>query len=313
MKALITGGAGFIGSHIAQALCKKGAKVVILDNLSTGAPHNLAWHAGGDDLELVNGDARDASLLAKLVAGCDWVFHEAAVASVPASVAEPLETNQHNLDATLKLLIAARDAGVKRFLFASSSAIYGESEVQSKLEGLPPQPITPYGLQKYASERYGQLFHQLYGLPTVALRYFNVFGPRQSFNSPYSGVIARFCSMMLRGDVPTIFGDGQQSRDFVFIDNVVQANLMAAEASAEKVGGRVFNVGTGSSISLRQLVADINKLTGQAIQPRFQPERAGDIRHSQADISALRTATGYNPAVSWEEGLNQTLEFYRQQ
>lgn len=313
MKALITGGAGFIGSHIAQALCRRGAKVVILDNLSTGMAHNLAWHTGGDDLELVDGDARDASLLAKLVSGCDWVFHEAAVASVPASVAEPLETNQHNLDATLKLLIAARDAGVKRFLFASSSAIYGESEVQSKLEGLPPQPITPYGLQKYASERYCQLFHQLYGLPTVALRYFNVFGPRQSFNSPYSGVIARFCSTMLKGETPTIFGDGQQSRDFVFIDNVVQANLMAAEAPAEKVGGRVFNVGTGSSISLLQLVADINKLSGQSIKPHFEPGRAGDIRHSQADVSALRSATGYKPAVSWEEGLRQTLDFYRQQ
>ncbi len=313
MKALITGGAGFIGSHLAQALCRRGAKVVILDNLSTGAAHNLAWHAGGDDLELVSGDARDATLLAKLVSGCDWVFHEAAVASVPASVAEPLETNQHNLDATLKLLIAARDAGVKRFLFASSSAIYGESEVESKLEDLPPRPITPYGLQKYASERYCQLFHQLYGLPTVALRYFNVFGPRQSFNSPYSGVIARFCSTMLKGETPTIFGDGQQSRDFVFIDNVAQANLLAAEAPAENVGGRVFNVGTGSSISLLQLVADINKLTGQAIQPHFEPGRAGDIRHSQADVSALRSATGYQPAVSWEEGLRQTLDFYRQQ
>jgi UDP-glucose 4-epimerase len=264
MQALITGGAGFIGSHIAQALCRKGAKVRVLDNLSTGSEENLAWRTGGDDLELIQGSADDATLLAKIVPGCDWVFHEAAVASVPQSVAQPLETNQHNLDSTLKLLIAARDAGVKRFLFASSSAIYGESEAEFKHESLPPQPITPYGLQKYASERYGQLFHQLYGLPTVALRYFNVFGPRQSFNSPYSGVIARFCTAVLRGETPVIFGDGTQSRDFVFIDNIVQANLLAAEAPAERVAGRVFNGGTGGSISLRQLVADLNNLTGLA-------------------------------------------------
>jgi UDP-glucose 4-epimerase len=313
MQALITGGAGFIGSHIAQALCRKGAKVRILDNLSTGTEENLAWRTGGDDLELIQGSADDAALLSKIVPGCDWVFHEAAVASVPQSVAQPLETNQHNLDSTLKLLIAARDAGVKRFLFASSSAIYGESEAEFKHESLPPQPITPYGLQKYASERYGQLFHQLYGLPTVALRYFNVFGPRQSFNSPYSGVIARFCTAVLRGETPVIFGDGTQSRDFVFIDNIVQANLLAAEAPAERVAGRVFNGGTGGSISLRQLVADLNDLTGQDIQPRFEPARAGDIRHSQADVSALKEATGYSPAVAWKDGLAQTLDFYRLQ
>ena len=313
MQALITGGAGFIGSHIAQALCRKGAKVRVLDNLSTGSEENLAWRTGGDDLELIQGSADDAALLAKIVPGCDWVFHESAVASVPQSVAQPLETNQHNLDSTLKLLIAARDAGVKRFLFASSSAIYGESEAEFKHESLPPQPITPYGLQKYASERYGQLFHQLYGLPTVALRYFNVFGPRQSFNSPYSGVIARFCTAVLRGETPVIFGDGTQSRDFVFIDNIVQANLLAAEAPAERVAGRVFNGGTGGSISLRQLVADLNDLTGQDIQPRFEPARAGDIRHSQADVSALKEATGYSPAVSWKDGLAQTLDFYRLQ
>lgn len=311
MKALVTGGAGFIGSHIAQALCRQGAQVVILDNLSTGAEHNLAWATSRDTVELVKGDARDEALVTQLVAGCDWVFHEGAVASVPQSVDQPLETNQHNLDATLKLLIAARDAGVKRFLFASSSAVYGESEVEFKHEELPVQPITPYGLQKYASERYCQLFYQLYGLPTVALRYFNVFGPRQAFNSPYSGVIARFCTLMLEGKAPTIFGDGLQSRDFIYIDNVVQANLMAAEAPAEKVAGQVFNGGTGASVSLLDLVTEINHQTGQALQPLFQPGRAGDIRHSQADISALRAATGYEPAVRWQEGLRQTLEFYR--
>lgn len=313
MKVLITGGAGFIGSHLAQALCAQGAAVRVLDNLSTGAERNLAWRSAGDALDLVEGDARDEALLAKLVPGCDWIFHEAAVASVPQSVAEPLATHQQNVDATLKLLIAARDAGARRFLFASSSAIYGDSEAVAKHEELPVQPLTPYGLQKYASERYCQLFHRLYGLPTVALRYFNVFGPRQSFDSPYSGVIARFCTAMLKGEAPTIFGDGSQSRDFIYIDNIVQANLLAAGAPAEKVAGRVFNGGTGASIPLRQLVEDINKLTGQHIQPKFEPGRGGDIHHSQADISALREATGYAPAVSWEEGLARTLEFYRTQ
>lgn len=313
MKVLITGGAGFIGSHIAQTLHSRGADIVVLDDFSTGSPNNLAWHASGGGLECIQGDAGDESLLKKIVPGCDWVFHEAAVASVPQSVAEPAATNRTNLEATLNLLIAARDAGVKRFLFASSSAIYGDSEVEKKHEGLPPMPITPYGLQKYASERYGQLFHQLYGLPTVSLRYFNVFGPRQSFTSPYSGVIAKFCTAMLKGDAPLIFGDGGQSRDFVFIDNIVQANLMCAEAPEASVAGRVFNAATGSSISLLQLVADINELTGQQLQPRFEKERAGDILHSQADISAAVEATGYAPKVTWKEGLAQTLDFYRRQ
>ena len=313
MKVLITGGAGFIGSHIAQTLHTRGADIVVLDDFSTGSQDNLAWHTGGGGLECVQGDAGDEALLKKIVPGCEWVFHEAAVASVPQSVAEPAATNRTNLEATLNLLIAARDAGVKRFLFASSSAIYGDSEVEKKHEGLPPIPITPYGLQKYASERYGQLFHQLYGLPTVSLRYFNVFGPRQSFNSPYSGVIAKFCTAMLKGDAPLIFGNGDQSRDFVFIDNIVQANLMCAEAPEASVAGRVFNAATGSSISLRQLVADINELTGQQLQPRFEKERTGDILHSQADITAATEAIGYAPGVTWKDGLAQTLEFYRQQ
>jgi nucleoside-diphosphate-sugar epimerase len=313
MKALVTGGAGFIGSHIAQSLCARGAEVVVIDNESTGSLKNLAWRKNSDTLEYIQGDVRDDALVAKIIPGCDWVFHQAAIASVPQSVADPLATNEHNLDASLKLLVAARDAGVKRFLFASSSAIYGESEEPSKHESLPPQPITPYGLQKYAGERYCQLFHQLYGLPTVALRYFNVFGPRQSFTSDYSGVIAKFCTAMLRGDSPVIFGDGSQSRDFVFIDNIVQANLLAAGAPEQQVAGRVFNGGTGASISLLQLVADINDLTKQQLQPQFKPARTGDIRHSQADISAIREALDYEPQVSWKDGLARTLEFYRQQ
>lgn len=312
IKALVTGGAGFIGSHITQALCKRGAKVIVLDDLSTGDPKNLGWRSAGDSVELVQGDVRDTGLVQKLVQGCDWIFHEGAIASVPQSVAQPIESNAINQDATLQLLVAARDAGVKRFMFASSSAIYGESEVKEKREDLPVLPLTPYALQKYGSERYGQMFYHLYGLETVSLRYFNVFGPRQSSSSPYSGVIAKFCTVMLGGQAPTIFGDGFQARDFVYVDNAVSANLLAAEQPAEKVAGRVFNLAGGQTVTLLDLVDELNKLTGQSLNPIFQPARSGDIRHSQADISAARRDLGYEPLVSWQEGLKHTLDFYRQ-
>jgi nucleoside-diphosphate-sugar epimerase len=313
MKALVTGGAGFIGSHLAEALCRRGAQVVALDNLSTGNLANLAWRRPGDAVEFVQGDAGDETLLRKVLPGCEWVFHEAALPSVPWSVAEPLKSNDQNLIVTLRLLVAARDAGVKRFLFASSSAIYGDSEVSPKHEGLPPNPLSPYGLQKYASETYGRLFHTLYGLPTVGLRYFNVFGPRQNYDSPYSGVIARFCTAVLQGRPPTIFGDGLQSRDFVHVANVVSANLLAAESPAKRVAGGVFNVAGGGSVTLLDLVAELNRLTGRDLKPRFEPSRAGDVRASQANIAALERATGYRVTVSWQEGLKETLDFYRQQ
>ena len=311
MKALVTGGAGFIGSHIAEALCRRGAKVVVLDNLSLGAMANLAWKRNGDALEFVQGDVSDEKLTKQLMAGCDWVFHEAAMPSVPRSVAEPIKSNVENLDAALQMLVLARDAGVKRFLFASSSAIYGDSPAASKHEQLPPNPLSPYALQKYGAEKYGQLFHQLYGLTTVALRYFNVFGPRQSFDSPYSGVIAKFCTIMLAGKQPLIYGDGLQSRDFTYIDNVVAANLAAADAPAEKVAGRVFNIAGGQSISLLQLVAELNRLTKQSLQPRFELPRSGDVKTSQADVSAAQRALGYQSRVTWQEGLERTLDFYR--
>ncbi len=314
MKALITGGAGFIGSHIAQALSQRGAKVIVLDNLSLGQKHNLDWAAATNaDLEFVEGDVTDEPLVKKLIAGCDWVFHEGALPSVPRSVQQPLESNFFNVDGTLRMLVAARDAGVKRFLFASSSSIYGDVDAPKKYEGLPPNPLSPYALQKYAGEKYCQLFHRLYGLPTVALRYFNVYGPRQAFNSPYSGVIAKFCTAMLKGETPVIYGDGLQSRDFTYIDNVVQANLMAAEAPAEKIAGGVFNAATGHSITLLDLVRDLNDLTGQSIQPRFEPGRAGDVRSSLADNSAAEKAFGYKASVTWKEGLAKTLDFYRSQ
>lgn len=311
MKALITGGAGFIGSHIAETLCRRGAEVVILDNLSLGNLDNLAWKQPGDRLEFVQGDIADEALLAKIMPGCDWVFHEGALPSVPRSVAQPLESNAENLDGTLKVLIAARDAGVKRFMFASSSSIYGDSDAPSKHESLPPNPLSPYALQKYASEKYCQLFHHLYGLETVGLRYFNVFGPRQAFDSPYSGVIAKYCTAMLKGERPLVFGDGLQARDFTYVDNAVSANLLAAEAPAEKVAGRFFNTAAGESISLLQLIAELNRLTGQNLEPEFQPPRVGDVRNSLADISAARAALGYEVLVGWQEGVARTLEFYR--
>jgi UDP-glucose 4-epimerase len=311
MKTLVTGGAGFIGSHIAEALSGRGAEVIVLDNLSLGREENLSWPRAADQATFVRGDVGDTTLVRKLMAGCAWVFHQAALPSVPLSVSQPIETNRANLEATLNLLVAARDAEVARFVFASSSAIYGDSEVPSKHEALPPQPLSPYALQKYASERYCQLFHELYGLETVALRYFNVFGPRQSFDSPYSGVIARFCTAALEGQSPTIFGDGRQSRDFIYVENVVQANLLAAERPAERVAGRVFNVAGGASIDLLQLVEALNQLTRQRLQPRFEPPREGDVRHSEADIGAATRDLGYAVVTPFTRGLDKTLDFYR--
>jgi len=311
MKALVTGGAGFIGSHICEALCRRGAKVVVLDNLSTGKLHNLDFKKPGDEIEFVQGEVADEALVKKLVAGCDWVFHEAAQPSVPLSVAQPVQTNRDNLDASLALLVASRDAGVKRFMFASSSAVYGDSEAPLKHESHGVCPISPYGLQKYAAERYGQLFHQLYGFEAISFRYFNVFGPRQSFDSPYSGVIAKFCTLMLQGTAPKIFGDGLQTRDYVYVQNVVNANLLAAEGDAAKVAGKVFNVGCGESIDLLQLTAELNRQTGQSLAPIHMPPRTGDIKHSAADISAARAGLNYVPEVTWQKGLEHTLDFYR--
>jgi len=311
MKALVTGGAGFIGSHIAQAVCRRGGKVIVLDNLSLGSLKNLEWKLPGDSVEFVQGDIRDTALVKKLLPGCEVVFNEAALPSVPLSVEQPAETNAQNLDAALQLLIAARDAKVRRLVFASSSAIYGDSEISPKREDLAPCPLSPYALQKYGAERYGQMFYQLYGFEAVSLRYFNVFGPRQSFNSPYSGVIAKFCTMLLQGQAPLIFGDGLQSRDFIYIDNVVHANLLAAEAPADKAAGKVFNVAGGQSINLLQLLQELNQLTGQSLTPQFQPARTGDVRSSLADISRIQADLNYQVKVSWQQGLRHTLDFYR--
>ena len=309
MRALVTGGAGFIGSHIAEALCQKNAEVIVVDNLAKGSIDNLNWKKQGDNLEFVQGDVTDEALMRKLMAKCDWVFHEAAMPSVPVSVAEPLKTHVQNLNVTLNLLMMAREVKVRRFLFASSSSVYGDSDAPVKHEMLPALPMSPYALQKFTAEKYGQLFHRLYGVPTVGLRYFNVFGPRQGFDSPYSGVIAKFCTSILHGETPTIHGDGLQSRDFTYIENVVAANLLAAESG--NAPGKVYNVACGESISLLQLVAELNKLTGQNLSPKFEPKRVGDVHTSLADITLAKKELGYDCKIGWREGLKQTLEFYR--
>lgn len=311
MKALVTGGAGFIGSHIAQTLCAQGAEVIVLDNLLLGTLRNLDWRSPGDRLDFVEGDISDEPLVRQLVASCDWVFHQGALPSVPRSVQDPWASHVPNIDGTLKMLIAARDAGVKRFLFASSSSIYGDVDAPYKHESLPPNPLSPYALQKYTGEKYGLLFHKLYGFPFVALRYFNVFGPRQAFDSPYSGVIAKFCTALLKGERPIVHGDGLQSRDFTFVANSVAANIAAASAPADAVAGRTFNIACGQSVTLLQLLADLNALTGQSIEPKFEAGRVGDVRSSLADINAAQAAFGYQPQVTWEEGLAQTLAFYQ--
>jgi nucleoside-diphosphate-sugar epimerase len=308
MRALVTGGAGFIGSHLAQALHSRGVKVLALDNLSTGLVENLAWAKGA--VEFVQGDICDRELVKKLVRGTDWVFHMGACASVPYSVEHPEKTNRENLDAVLALLSESREAGVKRIVFSSSSSVYGNLGKPAE-ESDAVNPLSPYALQKYAAERYVQMFHSLYKTPGVALRYFNVFGPRQSYDSPYSGVIARFCDAVLGKGTPKIFGTGEQSRDFVSVHDVVQANLLAAERN-EALGG-VFNIGRGESISVLELLRILNRVNGTNIAPEFHPARPGEILFSCANISAARRTLGFEPRVSLEEGLQETLQFYRDQ
>ena len=307
MKALVTGGAGFIGSHIAQRMAKEGHQVVILDNLSTGRLENLETFA--DRVDFVEGDVRDAALLRELARGCELVFHQAAVVSVPYSVEHPQESHDVNIQGTLNALLAARDAGARRLVFASSAAIYGEEPVLPKAEQMRPTPISPYAVEKITGEHYLGAFHQLYGLQTVALRYFNVFGPRQDPSSPYSGVISIFVDRLLRQEDPMIFGDGEQYRDFVFVQDVVQANLLAAAHDAAP--GKVFNVGRGERTSLNQLVEILSRLTGYQASPTHGEPRAGDIRESLADITRIRQTLGYEPEVEVEEGLAALVEYAR--
>jgi len=303
MKALVTGGAGFIGSHIATRLLEGGHTVRVLDNLSSGKRENLAHLAG--KVELVVGDVRDAERVAELSTGCDVVFHEAAIVSVPYSVEHPIETHDVNIEGTLNVLRAAQAKGVRRVVFACSAAIYGEEPEQPKVETMRPAPVAPYGVEKITGEQYLYCWSRLYGVETVSLRYFNVFGPRQDPSSPYSGVISIFVERMLRGAPITIFGDGEQYRDFVYVDNVVDANIAAATRPG--ISGRAYNVACGKKTSLNELAAMLARIIGRDVAPTHAPARAGDIRESLADISRARTELGYEPKVGVEEGLTRLV------
>lgn len=304
---LVTGGAGFIGSHITAALVQRGDRVRVLDNLWSGQRANLAEVA--DHIEFIEASLLDEGELARAVEGVDCIFHEAALASVPLSVERPLDTNAVGVTGTVALLDAARRAGVRRLVFAGSSAAYGDQPTSAKRESDPLAPISPYGASKAAGEIYCQAFSATYGFETVCLRYFNVFGPRQDPGSPYSAVIPLFITAMLAGQQPTVYGDGQQSRDFSYVANVVQANLLAADAA--NVSGRVFNIADGRSISLLVLIAALNELLGTNVQPHFAPPRVGDIRESLADITAARRSLGYEPQVDFHEGLRRSIDYYR--
>ena len=305
-RIVVTGGAGFIGSNLAHALIQRGDSVRIVDNFSTGRRVNLAGLDG--HVELFEGDIRDAALLDRACAGADFVFHEAALPSVARSVEDPVLSHDINANGTLQVLEAARRAGVKRLVYAASSSAYGETLVQPKVETMASSPISPYGAQKLMGELYCGIWTQVYGLPCVALRYFNVFGPRQAPKSDYAAVIPRFITALQRGEPPTLFGDGDQTRDFCFIANVVEANLNALEAPAAP--GHVYNVACGERWSLLELVAMLNGILGTHIAAHHAPGRAGDIRDSLADITAARRDLGYTAAVRFEEGLRRTVQWY---
>ena len=308
-KYLVTGTAGFIGRSIAAALLKRGDSVRGIDNLITGKRSNLA---GLDAMEFIDGDLTNPADCARACEGVEVVFHEAALASVPRSVADPAGTNLHCVTATVNLLAAARAAGVRRVVYAGSSSAYGDTPTLPKQEAMLPKPISPYAVAKLAGEQYMQAFTRVYGLETVTLRYFNVFGPYQDPTSHYSGVLAIFCRRMLAGEQPTIYGDGEQSRDFTYIDNVVRGNLLAAEAAAEKVAGRMMNLATGSRITLNETFRILCDLTGYKGEPAYAEPRSGDIRDSLADIGLAGELLGYRPAVDFREGLRRTVEWYRE-
>src|SRR5947208_13759439 len=308
---LITGIAGFIGSSIARGLLAQGDEVRGIDNLSTGKRENVAEILGKIDFR--EADLLDLDAVREACKSVDYVFHEAAIPSVPKSVLDPLGSNQANVDATVHLLIAAKDAKVKRVVYAASSSAYGDTPTLPKHEGMPPNPISPYAVAKLASEYYMTSFYRCDGLQTGCLRYFNIFGPRQDPGSPYSGVLAKFITQMLKGEQPTILGDGKQSRDFTYVDNAVEANLLACRVPAMEVAGRVFNVATGRQVDLNKTFQILKKLTGYPGNASYGPERAGDVKHSLADMSRAIKHLGYSPKVDFEEGLRRTIDWYRSQ
>ena len=303
MKVLVTGGAGFIGSHLAEALVRRGDEVRILDNFATGRRENVLRL--GDDVELVEGDLRSYERAHNGVKDCEVVFHQAALGSVPRSIQDPLTSNAANVTGTLNVLLAARDAGVRRVVFASSSSIYGRNPQLPKVEDMRPMPISPYAVSKLAGETYCQSFSAAFDLETVALRYFNVFGPRQDPLSQYAAVIPKFIVAMQNRQAPTIYGDGSHSRDFTYIDNVVQANLLAAESEA--ADGQTINVACGDRFTLNQLFGELRDIIGSDLEPDYAPPRAGDVKHSHADIGRARELLCYEPAVGFREGLERTV------
>jgi UDP-glucose 4-epimerase len=306
-RFLVTGGAGFIGSHLVDALLARGAAVRIVDNFVTGRQANLP---SGGRFDLLVGDLAEDGVAARAVEGCEFVLHLAAIPSVPRSVADPLPSHRANVDATLQLLLAARDAGVSRVVFAGSSSVYGDSPTLPKREDHRPGPLSPYALQKLVSEQYCSLFTRLYGLDTVTTRFFNVFGPRQDPGSPYSGVISLFIDAVLEDRRPTIYGDGHQTRDFTYVEDVVTGVLQCCEAPA--IAGEVLNIAGGGRVSLLEVLDTLSDLTDRPIDPIFMPPREGDIRDSQADITRARERVGFQPSVPFREGLRRTLEWHRQ-
>ena len=303
---LVTGGAGFIGSHMVEALRKRGDRVRVADSLVTGKRSNLG-HL--HQVEFLEGDLADEAFAREAVDGVEYVLHQAAIPSVPRSVEDPITSNRSNIDATLSLLVAARDAGVRRVVYAGSSSAYGNAAVLPKREDMPTAPLSPYALQKLVGEQYMQMFTDLYGLSTVTIRYFNVFGPRQDPSSAYSGVISLFIRYLVEGRSPTIHGDGGQTRDFTYVANVVDGALRASQAETP-VSGQVINVATGTRISLNDLFTTVKSITGAHVQPVYGPTRAGDVRDSLADITLARDLLGYSPIVGLEEGLRETIAWY---